>query len=172
MLACRQRPQQLLSTLPSRRSGAGLSGNISIGAGYPGRNLIGYVSEALFYAAPLNFNDQGLLYWNRVAALASSPPMPSPPSGMAPLAAFSVRQVVSTYTGPVVQVRNGATGTTVDFFPTYNPQAAPSFGLAAADGTSYSAWIGAATGYVTTWCVRATSLSTCLLRPHAGGGPV
>lgn len=79
-----------------------------------------------------------------------------PAVSMSPLAAYSLRYVVSGYSGPVVNIRNGATGATTDLYPSSTQDATPfsavTYDLATSSGQSYSAWIGAATGYVTAWC--------------------
>lgn len=90
----------------------------------------------------------------------SPPPGPLPTLSITPAAAFSTRYVVPGYSGPVMKVRNGATGATTDVYPTYtaNPSfIGGSYDLITATGASYSSWIGTATGYVTKWCARATS---------------
>lgn len=82
-------------------------------------------------------------------------PPPPPAVGMTPLAAYSTRRVVASYTGPVVNVRNGASGATMDFYPFVNfGTTPPTYGLASAiNGQGdYGTWIGAATGFVVTWC--------------------
>jgi len=61
--------------------------------------------------------------------------------------AASVRLVNPNYTGPVMTVRNGGSGSTQDFYSdkmqTYLTTGAGN------TGTSYATWIGANTGYVT-----------------------
>lgn len=84
----------------------------------------------------------------------SPPPLPPSPFGNTAAAAFSLRVVVPSYSGPVVNVRNGATGATQDFYAVsqsggkfWDLMTAPG-----GSGGSLSCWLGGASAFVTTWC--------------------
>lgn len=83
----------------------------------------------------------------------TAPPPPAVAAAASAAAAFSVRRLIPAWIGqPVLNVRNGATGATADFFPIYNPSASLAYDLVLSDGaTTYASWIGGSTGYVTTW---------------------
>lgn len=65
------------------------------------------------------------------------------------LYAFSVRVVVSTYNGPVFNLRRSSDNATSDFY-TNATQSYLTTG-ANGSGTTYATWIGANTAYVVTW---------------------
>lgn len=127
-----------------------------------GRAFDGYVAEMVFYTTTLAYADHLQLYAQRIQSTAPppAPPAPPPPPPLPPgppataaaaVAAFSTRRVVGGYAGPVVRVRHGSTGAATDLYPV--DQGAPlGFDLVLPDlSTTYSSWIGAATGYVTVW---------------------
>jgi hypothetical protein len=64
------------------------------------------------------------------------------------VAAFSLRLLSQTYTGPVVQIRHGTTGTTKDFFADVSGNLGDQLG---ALGESVETFLGGASGFVTTW---------------------
>ena len=59
--------------------------------------------------------------------------------------AFSLKRLFAAYSGPVVSVRRSSDNATSDFYSDGNAN------LVNGSGTSYSAWIGADFGCVTTW---------------------
>jgi hypothetical protein len=65
------------------------------------------------------------------------------------LYAFSVRVVVSTYGGPVFNLRRSSDNATSDFYTDVSQNYLTTG--ANGSGTSYSTWIGANTAYVVTW---------------------
>ena len=58
---------------------------------------------------------------------------------------YSLRKVIPTYTGPVINVRRSSDSVTADFFADLNGN------LKATDGTKITGWLNGTTGYVTTW---------------------
>jgi hypothetical protein len=72
------------------------------------------------------------------------------------LYAFSVRVVVSTYNGPVFNLRRSSDNATSDFY-TNTTQSY----LTTTSGTSYATWIGANTAYVVTWYDQSGSGNHC-----------
>lgn len=84
---------------------------------------------------------------------------PPPANALTPLAAFSTRRVVAAYAGPAVSVRHGTNGSVADFYPWTEPTGAT--GLATGWGVSYPEWIGAATGFVATWCANSLARRPC-----------
>lgn len=63
--------------------------------------------------------------------------------------AYSVRLLVSTYTGAVIKVRRSSDSVTQDFY-TDSTQSYLTTGYGNT-GTTYSTWIGSSTGYITIW---------------------
>lgn len=76
-------------------------------------------------------------------------------------AVYSLKSVSTAYTGPVVRVRRGTDNVEQDF---YSSMAGAL--VSTSNGVSYSNWLGAATGYVTTWydqspqCLHAVQATT------------
>lgn len=78
-----------------------------------------------------------------------------------PKSTYSIEQLVSTYTGPQMRIRNGTLNTeanlyvgsngTVSKIETFNNAADTTVRSTVTGSTSYSNWLGSATGYVTTW---------------------
>lgn len=58
---------------------------------------------------------------------------------------YSIKRLISSYTGPVVNIKRSSDNTTSDFY-------ADRYGnLSTGSGTSISSWLGSSTGYVVTW---------------------
>lgn len=76
-------------------------------------------------------------------------------------AVYSLKSLSSKYTGPVVRVRRSTDNVEQDF---YSSMAGAL--VSTSNGSSYSNWLGTATGYVTTWydqsgqCVNAVQTNT------------
>ena len=119
-------------------------------------HMSGFIASFAVYPAALTSTQVANLY-NGVSA-ASAPPLPPPAPPPPPLvtsatrvAAYSTRIIVPSWVGqPVVNIRNGRTGVTADFYSRYNPSGALMFDLVTVDGvTTFSSWIGGDTGFVT-----------------------
>jgi hypothetical protein len=62
--------------------------------------------------------------------------------------AYSLKRLLSSYTGAVVNIRRSADNVTSDFFADQNGNLTTGIN---GSGTTYTSWIGASTGFVTTW---------------------
>lgn len=92
------------------------------------------------------------MIYNAVSTTYSTPYL-NPPNM---LYAFSVRIIVSTYGGPVFNLRRSSDNATADFYTT----AIQSY-LTTISGTSYATWIGANTAYVVTWYDQSGKGNNC-----------
>lgn len=63
-------------------------------------------------------------------------------------AAYSIRLLLASYTGPMVSVRRGSDNATADFYGDLNGQLGTGY---LGTGTSLTSWLSGATGFVVTW---------------------
>ena len=101
----------------------------------------------------LNTPQSGKLLLSQLKSSYAFPTINAPSSSLG--RCYSVRKVVSTYTGPVFRVRRSSDNVLQDFYSD-NIQ---SYLTTAANntGTTFAAWIGANTAYVTIWYDQSTN---------------
>jgi Alpha-L-arabinofuranosidase B, catalytic/Concanavalin A-like lectin/glucanases superfamily len=112
----------------------------------PSRGLTGYMAEIMFHnsalstaiAASYNANCLQLAAYDQLSTTTQA----------STVALFGMKLLRSAYTGPVLQLRRSSDNTTKDF---YASLAGTLSDAAGGTGTTPTTWLGAATGFVTTW---------------------
>lgn len=67
-------------------------------------------------------------------------------------AAYSVRLIVTGYTGPLVNVQRSSDGALQDFYPTYANGIYELTTASGGGGTALSTWLSGTSGTVAKWC--------------------
>jgi hypothetical protein len=111
------------------------------------RGINGYMAELICHNTQMGANSMQSFYKNALTAIKTTAVDPFRLASNITFA-YSVRVIVPTYTGAVLNIRNSAGGTS-DFYSD-STQSYLTTG-SGGTGTSYASWIGSNTGYVVTW---------------------
>jgi hypothetical protein len=122
---------------------SGSTGQLGIGE-FGGANIFnGYLDDVRVFNTALTAVNISTIFTS-----VNSPSLLNRITSSAPLAAYSMRLVNTSYSNPVVQLRRAADNVIQDFY--VNSDGFLNTGFAAT-GTPYSTWIGGSTAFVVTW---------------------